>query len=75
LESLSKALWGETRFPYIFFFETERLDYSWITFLDHTGYERNFNPHGLFYHTKPERLIKHGGAMGFVKTLRSTHKI
>jgi hypothetical protein len=68
--TLSNALWGAHKYPYIFFFETERLDLPWREFLKLLGYKENFNPRGKFYSIADERLAALGGSGGFVSRLR-----
>ena len=75
LPRLSAALWGEERFPYIFFFETEPLELDWSTFADYVDYSSNWNPAGNFYRVaKEEELATFGGAAGFVDYLRDRHR-
>jgi len=75
LPSLSNELWGDPRYPYVFFFDTERLDLSWFEFLEHVGYKENFNPRGMFYRVQDERLDGFGGASGYLNYLRKTHRV
>jgi putative restriction endonuclease len=72
LPSLSTALWGEERFPYVFFFNTERLDLSWIEFVQDIGYADNFNPRGNFYSVADHRLSRFNGPAGYIRHLRQT---
>jgi hypothetical protein len=60
--SLSKALWGNDKYPFIFFFRTEQLTLMWIDLLEHMGYKENFDPRGQFYSIADLRLSKFGGA-------------
>lgn len=72
LLDLSRELWGETRFPYIFFFKTERLDLTWLQFLEDIGYAQNFNPTGKVYRVTPSRFSKFDGPLGYTAHLRKT---
>lgn len=67
---LSTALWGDEKYPYIFFFKTERLSLPWRDFVNAIGYSKNFNPRGKFYSIADSRLSSHGGSAAFVKALR-----
>jgi 5-methylcytosine-specific restriction enzyme A len=69
MRELSYALWGNDKFPYIFFFETQKLNLLWIEFLDLLGYSENFDPRGKFYSVAESRLEKHGGTKAFVSDL------
>ena len=68
---LSNALWGSERFPFVFFFDTEVLEYPWIRFLDDIGYKERFNPRGQFLSVGESRLERFGGASGFLSYVRS----
>lgn len=67
---LSEALWGKNKYPYIFFFDTERLDLPWIDFLHHLGYAQNFDPRGKFYSVADDRLSEFGGVENYIHYLR-----
>ena len=69
MTSLSQALWGNTKYSYIFFFKTIKLDYYWINLLDEIGYNENFDPRGKFYAIADSRLEKFGGAEAFLEHL------
>lgn len=75
LRDLSKALWGNHKFPYVFFFETEQIEYTFLEFLDDVGYKPNFRPSGQFYRLSPDRIATLGGAEKFVDQLRKIHAI
>jgi hypothetical protein len=70
--ALSMALWGEEKYPYIFFFDTEELDFLWIKFIEDIGYSSNFDPRGKFYSVGDDRLARFNGAPGYVKYLRAS---
>lgn len=70
---LSAALWGDEKYPYVFFFRTEPLLLPWIEFLDHCGFKENWNPAGKVFSITPSRLAKHGGAAGYIAFLRKTY--
>jgi hypothetical protein len=72
---LSKALWGEERFPLVFFFTTERIQYSWPTFTDDMNYKSNWRPGGLFYQIGPDRLAPFGGAAPYVNHVRANYAL
>ena len=73
LPALSKSLWGDDKFPYIFFFETEPLIFDWITFLEEMGYKPNLNPRGQFSSVSDGSLKKWGGAAEYVSHLRRSY--
>lgn len=70
LPDLSYALWGNQKYPYIFFFDTEKLNYMWIEFLEDLKYSENFDPRGKFYKVADDRLSTFGGIEDFVIYLR-----
>ena len=71
---LSYALWENSHFPYIFFFETEALDFLWSEFINDLDYASNFDPRGKFYSVSQERLRKVGGAETYVEKIRQKAK-
>jgi 5-methylcytosine-specific restriction enzyme A len=73
LLTLSNAFWGEERFPLIFFFQTERIHYSWPDFTDDVEYKGNFRPAGQVYAIQPARLEKFGGPTGYVQHVRARY--
>lgn len=73
LRQLSKALWGNDKFPYIFFFHTEKLNLTWKQMLSHLGYKPNFDPRGKFYSVADSKLTSLGGAERYVEYLRANH--
>src|ERR1044072_9806095 len=48
LRDLSRALWGNEKFRYIFFFHTEKIDLTWNELRENLGYKPNLNPRGQF---------------------------
>jgi len=72
---LSTLLWQDDRYPWVFFFTTERLDLTWKDFLDHIGYSDGFNPRGRFYSVNAERLAKFGGPDAYAAYLRKRHSL
>ena len=73
LRDLSFALWGNQKFPYIFFFRTEELTLSWPELREHLGYAPNFDPRGNFYSVAPHRLDDFGGVEAYVQGLRHNY--
>jgi len=69
LRELSEYLWGDSKFPFIFFFNTIQLDLPWIEFIDNLGYKENFSPRGNFYKISSIRLAKAGGAATYVHNI------
>jgi len=67
---LSKALWTESHFPYIFFFNTERIDLTWEELRRHLGYSDRFDPRGQFYRVKEGKPEEFLGPARYVKWLR-----
>ncbi|HEV2881115.1 MAG TPA: HNH endonuclease [Pyrinomonadaceae bacterium] len=68
---LSQALWGADKFPYIFFFETERLNLTWQEMLQHVGYGSKYNPRGNFLRVADSKLDTFGGAERYIEYLRA----
>nr|WP_025774309.1 HNH endonuclease [Clostridium botulinum] len=73
IRELSNALWGQSKFPYIFFFETEDLNLMWIQFLDDIGYKESFAPRGNFYKVKEERFNAFGGTNSYINYILSNY--
>lgn len=67
--TLSEALWGDERYPYIFFFNTTKITLAWLDFLEHVGYKPRLNPRGQFLVVGDDRWEKYGGAEGYVDWL------
>lgn len=68
--SLSYAFWGRNHFPYIFFFETEPLEFQWIDFLHDMGYGERWNPQGKFMPVSNDALENVNGVASYIKYLR-----
>ena len=73
LRNLSFTLWGNDKYPYIFFFRTEKLSLSWPEFREHLGYRHNFDPRGNFYSVASHRLDDFGGVHRYVQGLRHNY--
>jgi hypothetical protein len=73
LRDLSFALWGNVKYPYIFFFRTVELTLSWPEFSEHLGYKHNFDPRGNFYSVASHRLDGFGGVEAYVNGLRHNY--
>lgn len=71
VRELSQALWGQAKFPYIFFFDTEKINLMWLEFRKHINYKSNFQPRGNFYKVKQERFSEFGGAEGYIRYIVS----
>ena len=71
---LSRALWTESHFPYIFFFHTERIDLTWEELKEHLGYSERFDPRGQFYRVKEGKPEGFGSPVGFVRWLREERR-
>ncbi len=70
LPKLSEALWGKDRFPYIFFFRTERLsNLTWEQMRADFGYDSNYKPPNYFLPVRKD-LSAYGGAERYVAHLR-----
>ena len=70
LRDLSFALWGNDKYPFIFFFRTVELTLTWPEFREHLGYKHNFDPRGNFYSVASHRLDDFGGVAAYVEGLR-----
>lgn len=70
---LSNALWGNDKYPYIFFFRTEKLNLMWEEFLTHMGYKPKWDPRGKFYSVADSKLDSFGGAERYVEYLRANY--
>jgi hypothetical protein len=73
LRNLSLALWRNDKYPYIFFFRTEKLTLSWPELREHLGYRHNFDPRGNFYSVASNRLDDFGGVEAYVEGLRHNY--
>lgn len=70
---LSLELWGEDRFPLVFFFRTERIEYSWWDFTDDLDYKGHWRPAGMVYRIKPDRMASFGGPQGYINHVRNRY--
>ena len=66
LRALSDYLWQDSKFPFIFFFDTVQIDFLWIEFIEDLGYRENFSPRGNFYKVDSDRLARFGGVEKYV---------
>ena len=67
---LSKALWGEKGFPYIFFFQTQPLDLTWPELRYELGYSETYKgPIGQVQRISEDRIAHAGGPAAFWKWL------
>jgi hypothetical protein len=67
---LSSPLWDDHKYRYVFFFDTEELELTWVELRDQLNFSPNYNPAGLFMPVRPERLTPSGGADQYVEMLR-----
>lgn len=59
---LSKALWGERGFPYIFFFQTQPLNLTWPELRYKLGYSETYKgPIGQVQRIREDRVAQAGG--------------
>jgi hypothetical protein len=72
---LSTALWDDDKYRYIFFFDTEELDLTWVELRDQLGFAHRYNPGGQFMPVKAERLQPFYGAERYVEWLRYRYGI
>lgn len=66
LLELSRFLWDSERFPYIFFFNTEAIQLTWVDFKSNVNYLPRFRPAGNFYRLNPERLNSYDGVKNYL---------
>ena len=66
----SDWLWGESRYPVIFFFTTETLDLTWAEFDDHLNFNPNYRPPAHVQSIADDRLDGVGGAAALVRWVR-----
>ena len=69
MRELSVALWGEAKFPYIFFFNTKPISLTWQSFKENVGYASNFRPSGNVYRVRSDRFEKFNGVEGYLSNL------
>lgn len=72
--NLSIALWGESRFPYLFFFDAETINLKWSDFRQLLGYQDRYRPQGMLSSVRDDRLAHVGGVQGFVEAIRKTYQ-
>jgi len=72
--TLSRALWKDPKYPFIFFFHTERLRLSWTDLLEHLGYSERFDPRGKFYSVNSLRPIEFPSQAVYVEWLRANYR-
>jgi HNH endonuclease len=70
LRQVSRLLWNDEKYAYVFFFRTELLSLTWDEFRAQVSYQPNFDPRGHFYRLKEERLASYGGSTGYLNFLR-----
>ena len=73
LRGLSEYLWGDSKFPFIFFFNTIQIELMWIQLIEDLGYKENFSPRGNFYKVGIERLINLGGVGPYINNILNRH--
>lgn len=70
----SRILWPETPnerlFPWLFFFDAEKVKLSWEQFLTDVEYQSNWNPRGWYRQIGNQRFLKWGGEEGYLAYLR-----
>ncbi|MCD6013447.1 MAG: endonuclease [Flavipsychrobacter sp.] len=69
LETLSEYLWQDSKFPFIFFFNTIDIELMWVQFIEDLGYKNNFSPRGNFYKVDNGRLEKFGGVEPYLQNI------
>ncbi|MCD9545025.1 restriction endonuclease [Photobacterium carnosum] len=70
LLELSDFLWGNTHFPYVFFFKTEDIKLTWFQLKTDLGYKQNYRPSGQVSRVIESRLTDFGGVNAYVDMLR-----
>ena len=74
MREVSRILWGSDRFPYIFFFTTEKINLTWNTFKNYVQYNPRFRPSGNVYLVQKDRLGKFGGVAEFIDLIKREHQ-
>jgi len=72
LRDLSEYLWQDSKYPYIFFFDTVNIELSWAQFSKDLEYSSNFSPRGMFYKVDSKRLENFGGVNEYVFHILNT---
>ena len=68
--ALSEALWGESKFTWVFFFRTQRLYLPWKVLNAPLKYSSNYHPRSaIVYSIRQDRLDNLGGSKAFVRSL------
>lgn len=75
LPALSEALWGDNRFPFIFFFDTEPLRLTWEDLRKELGFNIRYRPPPHFHSVRSERLAEMGGPQTFVDRIRRHYSV
>lgn len=73
LPELSYTLWGDEKYPYIFFFKTEEINLTWLELTDYLNYASNYDPRGTFCFVAENKLKRWGGSYGFYEYLQKRH--
>lgn len=71
LPELSKALWGNDKFPYIFFFNTFQISYDWLNMIEDLSYSHKYNPRGTFCAVSDERFEKWESTHNYVEFIKT----
>ena len=71
---LSRLLWGDEHFPFIFLFKTEKINLSWFQFMKDISYSENFDPRGHVYRVSDGRFSTFGGPRSYVNHIRTTYE-
>jgi hypothetical protein len=72
LEDLSEYLWQDSKYSYIFFFDTVHIDLMWSRFSIDLSYNPKFSPRGNFYKVNSERLDRFGGVSEYIFSIVNT---
>jgi hypothetical protein len=72
----TRILWpniGDPRrlYPFLFFFDTEVGDRSWVKFIEDMQYDERYNPRGHYIRIDASRFDRWSGAEGYLDFLRS----
>ncbi len=73
LPQLSRALWGDVKYPYIFFFESEPISLTWPELRTQLNYSENFDPRGNFYAVRIDRLDGLDGVDRYIQFVRQNY--
>lgn len=75
LNELSKQLWGDDKYPFIFFFDTLEISLTWIEFREHMGYMERFDPRGNIYKVDENRLSSYGSVPKYIEFIENKYSI